>query len=272
MVPLDGSEFAERALRPACALAARLDDACLLLVCCSPDDTAAARAYLDDRASLFAAAVDVDTRILDEGRPADGILRLLSVTPDALLCIATHGHGGFRTAVLGSVTERVVRSSSEPLVLVGPACRTVLLAGERGRLLVCSDGSAFSDAIVPAAASWAARLQLEPWVAEVVGPEEDVAVPGGPVRNRQVEAASARLDQLALGLRTPPAWTKVLHGTPASRSIVDFAGRLPASLIALATHGRTGLARSAVGSVTAEIVRHAPCPVLVTRPGPIDES
>ena len=268
VVPLDGSEFAERALRPACALAACLEDARVLLVTCAPDDAAVVQAHLDDRAGLFAAAVEVDSRIVEDAEPADGILQTLSSVPDALLCMATHGRGGLRTAVLGSVAEQVVCRSSEPLVLVGPACRTVLQVGERGRLLVCSDGSAFSASIIPAAASWGARLRLESWVTEVVAPDEEVASPGEPVRNRQVEAASARLDQLAAQLGTPTSMArpKVLHGTPVSRSIVGFAGQLPATLIAMATHGRTGLARTAMGSVAADVVRHAPCPVLVTRP------
>lgn len=267
VVPLDGSELAERALRPACAFAARLEDARVLLVSCAPDDASVVQAHLDDRAGLFAPAVDVGTRIIEDAEPAEGILQTVASVPDALLCMATHGRGGLRTAVLGSVAEQIVCRSSEPLLLVGPACRTVLLADERGRLLVCSDGSPYSETIIPAAASWAARLQLEPWVAEVVAPDEAVAFPGQPVRSRQVEAASARLDELAARLGTPTsiAWPKVLHGTP-SRSIVGFAGRLSATLIAMATHGRTGLARAAMGSVATEVVRHAPCPVLVTRP------
>lgn len=274
VVPLDGSEFAERALRPACALAARLKDACVLLVSCAPDDSAVVQAHLDDRAGLFASVVDVDTRILDDVDPAEGILHTVTSAPDALLCMATHGRGGLRTAVLGSVAEEVVSRSSEPLVLIGPGCRTALLPREIGRLLVCSDGSAFSDTIIPAAASWAERLSLEPWVAEVVAPDEEVAFPGQPVRNRQAEAASARLDELVARLETSTTagWAKVLHGTPASRSIAGFAGRLPAALIATATHGRTGLARTAVGSVAAEVVRHAPCPVLVTRPASADRA
>jgi nucleotide-binding universal stress UspA family protein len=268
VVPLDGSEFAERALRPACAFAARLGDARVLLMSCASDDASLLQAHLDDRASSFARSVDVDTLIIEDVEPSAGILQTMTSLPDALLCMATHGRGGLRTAVLGSVADQVVRRSSEPLVLVGPACRTVLLAGERGRLLVCSDGSGFSETIVPVAASWAARLQLEPWVAEVVAPDEQVAFPGEPVRNRQAEAASARLDQLAARLETPTSTARptVLHGTPVSRSIVGFAGRLSATLIAMATHGRTGISRSAMGSVAGEVVRHAPCPVLVSRP------
>ena len=268
VVPVDGSEFAERALRPACALAARLEEARVLLVSCSTGDTATMRAYLEDRANLFGAVVDVATRLVDETEPAAGILQTVSSIPDATLCMATHGHGGLRNAVLGSVAERVVCGCSDPLVLVGPACRTALLPGEVGRMLVCSDGSEFSEAIVPTAVSWVARLGLEPWVAEVVPPDEEVNIPGRVVRNRQVDAAAARLEQLVdrFGESTANASAEVLHGTPVSRSIASFAGRLPASLVAMATHGRAGLARTAMGSVAAEVARHAPCPLVLTRP------
>lgn len=268
VVPLDGSEFAERALQPAGALAARLEHGRVLVVSCAPDDAATVQARLDDRAGLFAGSVDVDTEIIEDVDPAEGILRTVTSLPDALLCMATHGRGGLRTAVLGSVAEEVLCRSREPLVLVGPACRTTLSTGAQSRLLVCSDGSVFSDTIVPVAASWAARLQLEPWVCEVVAPDEEVTFPGQPVRNRQVEASSARLDRLTDRLETPTstARAKVLHGTPVGQSIVGFAAALPASLIAMATHGRTGLARTAMGSVAIEVARHAPCPVLVARP------
>src|SRR5690606_38161809 len=92
--------------------------------------------------------------------------------PDALLCMATHGRGGIGSTVLGSVATQVVCRSTRPLVLVGPHCRTALLPAERGRLLVCSDGSTLADSIVPIAAEWCGRLQLEPWLAEVVAPDE----------------------------------------------------------------------------------------------------
>jgi nucleotide-binding universal stress UspA family protein len=48
--------------------------------------------------------------------------------------------------------------------------------------------------------------------------------------------------------------------------IVDFADRLGASLLFLTTHGRSGLDRLRLGSVAAEIVRHAACPVVMHRP------
>ncbi|MGB9346423.1 MAG: universal stress protein [Ilumatobacteraceae bacterium] len=267
VVPLDGSAFAERAIRPACSIAARLGQARVLLVSCVPDDFDAAQHELDDRARLYSEVVDIETRIVGDGDPAEVILAIAATEPDGMLCMATRGKGALRAAVLGSVSTKIVCRSTQPLILVGPHCRTTLLPAERGRLLVCSDGSDLSDSIVPVAATWCQRLQLEPCLTEVVGPDEDPEPAHQPHPNREEEAAKERLATLGARLHTPTsrARTRVLHGAP-GRSIPWLAERLPAALIALATHGRGGLTRITMGSVATEVVRHAPCPVLITRP------
>ncbi len=267
VVPLDGSAYAERALRPAFAIAARLESARVLLLTCSPEDIDGAQQELDDRARLYSDVADVETRLVASGDPVEVIDATVATEPDATLCMATHGRGGIRAAVMGSVATQLVCRSTRPVMLVGPRCRTALLPAERGRMLVSSDGSSFSDSIVPFAATWSERLQLEPWLTEVVGPDENPEPAERPVPNREVEAASARLDALAGQFSTAngAARTRVLHGAPGS-SIAWFAERLPAALIAMATHGHSGLTRLTMGSVANEVVRHAPCPVLITRP------
>lgn len=271
VVPLDGSPFAERALRPAVSIALRLPSPRLLLVHCAPERIDDARRHLDDRAGLFADVVDVETRVVDHGDPVESILATVDDEPDATLCMATRGRTGIGVALLGSVADRIVCRATRPLVLVGPSCHTTLLPGEHGRLLVCSDGSEFSDTIVSTAAAWSDQLGLEPWLTEVVGPDENPEPADRPVPNREVEAAMKRLEALADRLHGPTAArAEVLHGAP-GRSIPSFAEHLPAALIAIATHGRSGLTRIAMGSVATEVVRHSPCPVLVARP-PVDGS
>ena len=58
--------------------------------------------------------------------------------------------------------------------------------------------------------------------------------------------------------------TLVLNGSPA-HEICATAETQKADLIVISTHGHTGLKRFALGSVTENVVRHAPCPVLVVR-------
>jgi nucleotide-binding universal stress UspA family protein len=272
VVPLDGSEFAERALRPACAVAAQLPRGRVSIVTVNPESREDAERYLRDRAGLFANVVDVDVEVVEHSDPGDGILDKAAAVPDAIVCLATHGHGGFR-ALRGSVAERVICRSTDPLLLVGPECRVSLLPEEAGRMVVCSDGSAFSQAILPVASAWAGHLRLEPWVIEVVVPDEAVVPADQPVRDREVEAASERLMRLAstLDARGERARWEVLHGADLGSSIAGFAAQLPAGLIAMATHGRSGLARAALGSVAMDVLRSSPCPVLVVRPTGTDQ-
>ena len=270
VVPLDGSECAERALHPACALAARADGGRVVLVTCAGGRDRASDAYLDDRAALLGGVADIAVRVVDD-TPADGILAAVSDEPGARLCMATHGHGGLRSVVLGSVAEQVVCRSTDPLVLVGPRSRAVLLPGERGRMAVCHDGSDHAAAIVGPAATWARRFGLAPWLVEVAGPDEVVAFADDPARHRQVEAATAGLARLAeiMADRGVPTGQRVLHGADTSAAITRFAVSLPACLLAMATHGRSGLARVTLGSVAMAVVREAPCPVLIVRPAGI---
>jgi nucleotide-binding universal stress UspA family protein len=267
VVPLDGSVFAESALRPAAAFAARAAEGRVLLLTCSPTDGDRARRYLADRADRFRAVVDIDIAIVANGTPADAILQTVTSSPGSILCMATHGHRGFRTALLGSVAEDIVCRTAAPIFLAGPRCRTALLPGEAGDVVITSDGSAFSEAILPHAEAWARAMALTPWLVEVVGPDELVNEADEPPRNRQIEAATERLTKLATRIGAGGADTRfeVLHGD-AARSITEFAERLPAAVVAMATHGRTGLARTVMGSVAAGVVRRSPCPVLLVRP------
>jgi nucleotide-binding universal stress UspA family protein len=271
VVPVDGSDFAERALPHAVALAARHpsgDDPgrVLLLACTWPQDPPLESRLLD-RSQLFADVVPIEIRILVAVDPAEGILQTAAALPNAVVCLATHGRGGLRSAVLGSTAEKVLCRAEVPVVLVGPGAHRTLLPGERGRMLVCSDGSPFAETVLPVAQRWSSELGLTPWLAEVVGPDEGVHGPDQPPVVELREAATGRLRHLAdrFGGDLAPE-IAVLHGAPTSRTICSFACDLPAALIALASHGRTGIVRTAMGSVASEIVRQAPCPVLVHRP------
>jgi nucleotide-binding universal stress UspA family protein len=267
VVPLDGSALAEVALRPACALASRVEGSRVLLVFCAARLESETESYLRDRAAMFAAVTDIETRIV-VAEPPDGICEAVASVDDSMLFMATHGHGGVRSTILGSVAEAVLLRSDQPLVLVGPRCRSALLPAERGRMLICTDGSVHADGILPVAARWARSFGLAAWVAEVVGPEEQVRLDGEPIRNLQVEEATARLHERAalLADRGVSATIEVLHGADPGQSITHYATHLPASIIALATHGRKGIDRLTLGSVAMSVVRVAPCPVLLARP------
>jgi universal stress protein A len=64
--------------------------------------------------------------------------------------------------------------------------------------------------------------------------------------------------------RNIPVTERVLEGT-AYKTIVEIAAQEKANLIVMGSHGRTGLSRLLMGSVTERVIGHAPCPVLVVK-------
>ena len=81
--------------------------------------------------------------------------------------------------------------------------------------------------------------------------------------------AQEQLDRLVVPGGVPPADRRLMESDDAAGTILHAARDLPADLIVLGTHGRSGVARVLLGSVAEQVVRRAPCPVLtVTAPFP----
>jgi nucleotide-binding universal stress UspA family protein len=146
-----------------------------------------------------------------------------------------------------------------PVVLVGPRASTDR-KDLRGELIVPVDGSDFSEATLSLGAAWGIGLEARPWVVEVLEPDQ-VQVP-----DTSESSYVARLARETRRLSHHDVQYEVLHSNHPGKAIGDFARSIEASLIVASTHGRTGLDRLALGSVAMEIVRHAPCPVVLNRP------
>ena len=175
-----------------------------------------------------------------------------------MLVMSTFGRG--RTgAILGSVTVDVLREMFGPLVLVGPRASTDRV-DFRGELIVPVDGSNRSETTLALGAAWGIGFESRPWVVEVHDPAQ-VQVP-----DTTESSYAARLARDISRRSHHDAQYEVLHSNHPGKAIADFAESIGASLIVASTHGRTGLARLTLGSVAMEIVRHAPCPVVLSRP------
>lgn len=138
LVPLDGSDLAEHILDPAVALAratgARVTLAHVVssnaalgtrLVPVLPDDIVRireqAQAYLTEiAAGLTADGMKVETKVVEGDSTAATITDLANEVGADLIALATHGYGGMRRAVLGSVADKVLRSSPLPLLVLRP--------------------------------------------------------------------------------------------------------------------------------------------------------
>ena len=260
-VPLDGSERAEAALLPASAIAGRAGAELVLLSTRWPDCSAeTVNRYLDARAAFL----DVPARTvlaLDRG-PVDAIT-MAATEPGALVCMTARGKGAVRKALLGSVAEEVVRTSISPLLLVGPGVSASWALGEDPLVIAGLDGSTTSLAAASAAGELAVAIDARVRALEVLRPSDVIAVgdfPGGDVA--MLEAAVADLSG-----RGVTADYELVDGYDAADTLAKQATSEHAAIIAVASHGRTGLARAVLGSIAMRTIRHAACPVLVTGPG-----
>lgn len=177
----------------------------------------------------------------------------------AMVVMSSHGHGR-SAAVLGSTTDDLLRRLYGPIVVVGPHVRTEHAGVLDGAYLVPLDGSPASEQIVPIAEAWAIEFGAVPWLVEVIAPRVHVAA------DVFESAYPARIASKVHQQTGHEVEYEVLHGDKPSRAIVDFAAGNNSRLIFATTHGRTGLERLRLGSVAAEVVRHAPCPVVLYRP------
>lgn len=294
MVPLDGSSFAEEALPLAEELARRFAAELHLVHVIRPaadiDLNVANRdlqwsltvrdgveGYLEEHADrIRAQGISTLTSVL-EGTVAQALAEYAESEGVDLLVLTTHGAGGARRWWLGSVTDGLLRTSEKDLLLVRPWDDTEdrsLELPRFERILVPLDGSELAESALEPARELAEKFGAELLLARVVpAPVELTAVsgvPGVPLAGEghraRVQEANEYLTQVLETVGDGPARALVVEASGAAEGVVDRARTEGADLIALTTHGRGGLARAVLGSVTDKVIRSSHLPVLVTRP------
>jgi nucleotide-binding universal stress UspA family protein len=268
VVPVDGSHFSEAAAGAAATLARRIGVPLTLFgITHSDSDRERIVKGLDDLVASLRRDVVVDVVV-------DAVGSVMTVGPyvansildeadrdGALVCIASHGHTGLGVTLMGSTTEEVLRRSSRPVLVVGPK-HEGRPWGEDALLVVSVDGSEFSEHAIPTAAAWSAAAGLPMWLVQVAEPSSG---PPPDTVGRGDFNETAYLKSLAQ--HHPHAQFDVLHSDHPARELADLTSRWPVSLLVMATHGRSGWSRLALGSVAMNVVHHATCPVLVVPPG-----
>ena len=260
IVPTDGSDYSWRAVAVGDALARQCNAPLELLeVVTYPADVKRAEVLIRERLaqSRVSTSASVCARVMQRS-VGFTIAEHVANVNGGMLVMSSSGRGRGE-AILGSVAVDVLREMFGPLIVVGPKARTDRV-DLRGELIMPVDGSDFSEATLSLGAAWGIGLESRPWVVEVLAPDQ-VRVP-----DTTESSHAARLAR-DIGLASHhDTQYEVLHSKYPGKAIGDFAESIGASLIVASTHGRTGLARLTLGSVAMEIVRHAPCPVVLTRP------
>lgn len=299
IVPLDGTRFAEHAVPAAIALASASDGRLLLAhVDVAPLPLAEPRAvsldtlsptgpdaavvdYLRDVADRVARSVGLQAELIVlTGETPSAVARLAVDTDADLITMASHDRSALRRLVTPSVSERIVRESGLPVLLVRRS--DAQLAMERDadpasvfdpissppvefrHILVPLDGAPPSEAVLDPAIRLAqatgARISL---LTVVEGAQREGASSDG--------ASRGYLEEVAHALRAQGVAVDVveLHGDDVATAILDAVTDLSADAIAMATHRRGGLTRLALGSVATKVLHGVLMPVLIVRPGAV---
>ena len=296
VVPLDGSDLAERAVPVADQLARRAGAGLRLVhvhdpVAAEPiyveglpviDDHLRTQrreheqAYLDGARQRLAPGARSSVALLD-GAIAAAIVEYAEQNDAALIVVTSHARGGFERAWLGSVTEAMVRLSPVPLLVVRPEPGQV--SGSFRRLLVPLDGSVAAESILEHAVRLA-RLEPESELVllQVVQPIVQKAwVLSAAIKastldgdRSQVESAEKYLDGIARSLETSGlrVRARVRSAASVAPAILNVAREENVDVVALATHGRSGVARLMLGSVADKLLRGSHTPILLFRPIP----
>jgi nucleotide-binding universal stress UspA family protein len=195
------------------------------------------------------------------GDPVDLIVdEARSFAPD-LLVISTHGRSGLSRWRLGSVADGVIRSKSADTLVVGPNSR--LRAPVRS-ILVGLDGSQLAEAALHQAASLAEGFDATLHLVRVIPLPVSTSERYQMYLDDLTAFAQTYLDNMKEQLSFPgEVITAGRVGSPANR-LIDYAAAHDIDLVIVASHGRGGIMRTALGSVAGRLVG-GPVPVLVVR-------
>jgi nucleotide-binding universal stress UspA family protein len=286
LVPLDGTSFSEHALSLALDISSATGAAIHLARVHDSDppdgllsnsqfqfegvdmneyesrSRAEERHYLDrmvTRASAEAAG-PVDAVLL-EGEIARRLEHHARVTGADAVILTTHAREGLARAWAGSVAESLIRKTTLPvLTLRWPPQRVEPPAVEVRRILVPLDGSPLAEAILAPALGLAEAMNATVCLMHAVHS-------GAMGRSRSADAHTylQRMAQQAQdrGLHTD---TLVKSSGTTSEAICMAAHETDADIIALATHGRSGVGKAMLGSVTLDVLHHSQRPLMIRRP------
>ncbi|KOX94407.1 universal stress protein [Haloarcula rubripromontorii] len=227
--------------------------------------TEAAERAVDSIATLARAHLSGQiTTAVESGIPFQAINDYVDAHDIDLIVMGTQGRTGFERVALGSVAEKTLRTAAVPIVTVTPDGDIVEIGDQR-----------YDNILLPTDGSEGAALAIE-WgitLAELYDAtvhtlySVDTSRFGGAEGATEIHEALEQTGQEALEAvheRASDADVSVagnIASGPAARAILSYSEEHDIDLIAMGTHGHSGLTRYLTGSVTETVVRHSSVPV-----------
>ena len=260
LIPLDGSKTAEKVLPYARHLAGKFEIPIELLAVIDIAELAAhvraenarfldtmidegvrtSETYLRGVAATFNGATVKCT--VEKGRAEDAIIEKGQTDVAMLIAMATHGRSGLNRFLLGSVAEKVLRGAANPLLLVRATEEAL-------------EVTLFRAYHIPYNAYSGDDGYYAVDYDELISAMRDEA-------NEYLGKKAAEVKKLGVEKVSVSAKEGF-----AGDEIIALGRKTPAGLVAMCSHGRSGVKRWVLGSVTENVVRHTADPVLVARAG-----
>ena len=291
LVPLDGSKVAEQVLPYARYLAKALAIPVELLEVVDPealrllanpehgryldtllaDKRASSGDYLETMARSFAQARV--TCSVENGNAEELIIDKAAADKDTLIVMATHGRSGIQRWLLGSVADKVLHGSTNHLFLIR-ATDQGKTEGEAAlrKVIVPLDGSPLAQKVLPYVVDLGKKMRLEVVflrayaLPPAVSADEYGAYSQELFDQLEAEAKDYLAEKIKEveqhGLKNVSSVVNIGYG---AEEITMLARNTPNNFIAMCTHGRSGVTRWVLGSVTERVVRHSGDPVLIIR-------
>lgn len=273
VVPLDGSPLAEVALPYAEELAGKMGSEIMLLSVLVSEEAQEYQNHHVYATKMVEATRHQVTKYIKEpasttikvysatrvGDPAQGILDCVNKkTSKLIIVMATHGRSGISRWAVGSVADKVVRTTNkQPLMLIRAKGSHPDIRARRilKKALVPLDGSTVSEAVIPSILDIVHSLQMELTLVQVI-----------PRTNHTYDTAEAYLQGWCRRLQNEgiTATYQIRVGTAADQ-IIDLADELAMDVVAMSTHGQSAIRLWPLGSVAQKVLLAGNTPLLLIR-------
>lgn len=218
---------------------------------------------------LRAGGLEVETRVSDADA-GEAIVQGAARAEADLIVMSTHGRSGLRRAMYGSVADQVLRTTTAPVLLVPPTAQYRM--NPPCKIVVALDGSQLAEAAIAPAFDLAEALHghitlvraTEPptyWLKE--GKAADRVADAG----SEADLARQYLETVADQWKSKTVDVSGYVTDGAADEVIAAAARNSRTgAVAMATHGRTGVARMVIGSVTERVLHGVSVPLLLVHP------
>ena len=293
LVPLDGSAVAEQVLPYVRTLAGELNIPVELMEVIDivelafhmsaekeryfgaiiEDSVRRSGEYLKGVAQTFP-SVSVSFAV-EKGTAEEVIIAKAAADKETIITMVTHGRSGINRWLMGSVAEKVLRGSANPLLLV----RAKAEAKTEGEVTLKSivvplDGSEVAESVLPTVLEMAKKLNMEIVLFRACnvpysvfgGVRDHFAIVDellGAIKGEARDYLEKKTEELKKQGANKVSY--VLEQGIVPDQIISLGRKTPDNLIAICSHGRSGVKRWALGSVTETVARHSGDPVLVVR-------